>query len=829
MFKILNYLTYSAFILAVFAQSAFGLPAFPGAEGFGSDTRGGRGGKVIAVTNLNDSGPGSLREALATSGPRIVVFRVAGTIELRSRLEVTEPFLTVAGQTAPGDGITITKHSSMDKGLMAIRTHDLVLRYLRLRNFPSSEGSGQVDAVTMYPEAYNIVVDHCSFSWGTDEVFQADGAHNMTFQWNIVAEGLSHSTHPEGEHSKGLHFRGENSDNISVHHNLLANHMDRSPNINTTGTFDMVNNVMYNGGKYWTMIKDVFGAPNVNAVGNYYKRGPSSMDKERKKGWELVFYKSSSSLDLNPKLYVKDNIGWHRPTNDLPEEALVEPDSRFMLVNKPFKAPPITTVSASQAFDQVLDNAGATLPVRDAHDQRIVSDVRNGTGRIIDHPAEVGGLLEMASGTLSIDTDGDGMPDKWEEQYRLDPNNGADGNQDRNGDGYTNVEEYLNSLVTGNSGTPATPVIPPLPPEEDTTPPTVSLDNPKNASTVSGTVVVSAIATDMDSGIAGVQFRLDEVDLGAEVVAAPFSMSWDTNSETPGTYRLSARARDKAGNEKESSLVSVTVDPAVQPPAPSSDNTIYVSTESRGTMTNRSHCPDNFSFTDEDILAYDVVLGCWSLYFDGSKVGLDSSEVDAFHIMPDGSILISLYAASTSLPEVGAIASTDIVRFIPTALGKDTAGRFELYFKGAAVGLDDEKEENIDAIGLLPDGRLVVSTSRNFKVPGVSGKDTDLIAFSATSLGEQTSGTWEMYFDGSEARLSDRDKVDINGIWIDSNGDIHLTTKDSFSAVGIEGDGADIIKCTPNSTVSDISCTKWDGIDNGLPAGTVVNGLHLEL
>jgi pectate lyase len=429
------------------------LRAFPGAEGFGTETPGGRSGRVIAVTNLNDSGPGSFRDAVMARGPRIVVFRVAGTIELRTRIEITEPFLTIAGHTAPGDGITITRHQTADKGPFGIRTHDVVMRYLRIRNIPTPYGSGQVDATTVWPttdggtDVYNIVIDHCSFSWGTDEVFQSESASNMTIQWSIIAEGLSHSTHPEGEHSKGMHFRGDHSDNVSIHHNLLAHNMDRSPNIVTTGTFDMVNNVIYDAGRFWTMIKDVFGSPHVNAINNYYKVGPSSWPEYRRDGWEFVFYPSSSSLGLDPRLYVHGNIGPHRPTDDLAQELVVETESRFMLVDRRYDAPPVTTYSAVDAFNIVLERAGATLPVRDAHDQRVAADARNGTGRIIDDPSDVGGLLTMAPGTPPPDADLDGMPDAWERENGLNPNDPSDASRDANGNGYTNVEEYLNWLA----------------------------------------------------------------------------------------------------------------------------------------------------------------------------------------------------------------------------------------------------------------------------------------------------------------------------------------------------------------------------------------------
>jgi hypothetical protein len=453
---------YSVFLSLIgISRLAFSLPAFPGAEGFGAETVGGRGGKIIEVTNLNDSGAGSFRAALEASGKRIVVFRVAGTIEIKSKIYVKNPFLTVAGQTAPGDGITIKNASSNSKSPLQISTHDVVLRYLRVRPGPSPIDGGNLDATDLGDSAYNVVIDHCSFSWATDEVFTAGGAHDFTIQWSIIAEGLNNSTHPEGAHSKGLHFREGNSNNISAHHNLLAHNYDRNPNINSSGVVDWVNNVVYNASR-WTEVKDKFGEPKVNVVGNYYKKGPSSDSK----GYEVFYYNSAGR---QPKVYVKGNIGFHRQSDNLAENLIVRDDSRWMIVNSRFSVPPVTTVSAAEAYDSVLKNAGAILPVRDAHDAGIVSDVKNGTGAIIDDPSDVGGWLVMASGTSPADNDKDGMPNTWEQQYGFNAN-ADDGALDADKDGYTNVEEYLNGTDPRVAGGDA--VNPPPPPPASDEPPT---------------------------------------------------------------------------------------------------------------------------------------------------------------------------------------------------------------------------------------------------------------------------------------------------------------------------------------------------------------------
>lgn len=444
--RIFYYVVFWFFILI--ARPVFSLPAFPGAEGFGAETVGGRGGRIIEVTNLNDSGAGSLRAALIASGPRIVVFRVAGTIEIRSKISVTQPFLTVAGQTAPGDGITIKNHPSNGKMPLVINTHDVVLRYLRIRPGPSSSDDGNLDATDL-GHAYNVVVDHCSFSWATDEVFTSGGAHDFTIQWSIIAEGLGNATHPDGFHSKGMHFREGNSNNITAHHNLLAHNYDRNPNVNSSGTVQLVNNVFYNASR-WTEVKDKFGEPKVNVVGNYYKLGPSSSSK----GYEVFYYNSTGR---QPRVYVKGNIGFHRTADNLPENLIVKDDSRWMIVNTPFQAPPVTTTSAVEAFDSVLAHVGASLPVRDPQDAGVVSDVRNGTGTLIDDPSDVGGWPVMASGTLPADTDKDGMPNAWEQQYGLNSANASDGTLDVDHDGYTNVEEYLNGTDPNVAGAVAPP------------------------------------------------------------------------------------------------------------------------------------------------------------------------------------------------------------------------------------------------------------------------------------------------------------------------------------------------------------------------------------
>ncbi len=251
--------------------------------------------------------------------------------------------------------------------------------------------------------------------------------------------------------------------------------------------------------------------------------------------------------------------------------------------------------------------------------------------------------------------------------------------------------------------------------------------------------------------------------------------------------------------------------------------TLYVSTSSDGNA-------GGVAFNDEDILALDLRTGTWSLYFDGSDVGLNAvgQDIDAFHINADGSILLSLGQADT-LPDLGAIENSDIVRFFPTSTGTNTAGIYQWYFDGSDVGLLDD-DEDIDAVGIAPDGRLIISTIGGYAVSGVTGSDADLLSFTATSLGQTTSGSWELYFDGSDVGLDTTSAEDVKGAWMDDNGDIYLTTLGDFAVTGVAGDASDIFTCVPSSTGVNTSCTfspSWDGSANGL-AHYIVNGFAFE-
>lgn len=424
-----------------------GLPVFPGAEGFGSRTPAGRGGKVLFVTSLADSGPGTLREALDQSFPRTIVFRVGGTIELKKLLFINHPFVTVAGQTAPGDGICIKNAG------LAIVTHDVLLQHLRIR--PGNEGKVEPDTndaiEILGPHgkvegAWNVVLDHVSASWSEDETVEIwFGAHDITISWCIISEALDKSRHRKGSHSAGL-LIGDGSCHVSVHHTLLAHNGFRNPLISGGGTHDIVNNVIYDWGNLPAEIVDSDSNSFLNFVGNYFIPGPST---------ETGPYEILSNLGHHlsvPKIHVSGNIGPHRPNVNTDDWALVGigfgregvAPARFRAMT-PFDTWPITAHGAAEALPLVLAHAGATLPKRDAVDQRIVEDVKNRKGHMINSPKDVGGYPVLKSGTPLIDSDNDGLPDEWERKVGLNSDDPSDANQDRNGDGYTNVEEYLHS------------------------------------------------------------------------------------------------------------------------------------------------------------------------------------------------------------------------------------------------------------------------------------------------------------------------------------------------------------------------------------------------
>ena len=412
------------------------IPAFPGAEGFGASTPGGRGGQVFLVTNLNDSGPGSLRAAVEAEGPRIVVFRVSGTIELESKLVIRNPYITIAGQSAPGDGICLKNYQ------MGIKTHDVILRYMRFR--PGDPSGADIDALEGRG-CQNIIIDHCSASWSIDECVSFYHNENVTIQWCLISESLYESHHVKGHHGFGGIWGGNNA---SFHHNLLAHHSSRNPRFaRDDQNIDYRNNVIYNWG-----YNSAYGGERatVNMVANYYKYGPGTRERIRNRIVDID--------DEEGRWYIADNFVFDYPEITRDNWAGgVQGDANPSLirVREPFPAAPVTTQSAADASELVLAKAGATSPKRDALDARIVEEVRTGTATyggkwggegtgIIDSQEEVVGWPRLASQPPPPDRDQDGMPDTWETRFQLDPDDNRDSSADKDGDGYTNIEEFLN-------------------------------------------------------------------------------------------------------------------------------------------------------------------------------------------------------------------------------------------------------------------------------------------------------------------------------------------------------------------------------------------------
>ena len=476
------------FILCVFtavsAAQAEDLIAFPGAEGFGRYVTGGRGGAVYHVTNLNDSGEGSLRWAIEQSGRRTIVFDVSGTIFLESALSINNGNVTIAGQTAPGDGICVAGYP------FTIKASNVIIRFLRFRlgneNVVYHEGDGLGGM-----DQSNIIVDHCSVSWSIDECCSIYGNENATVQWCIVSQSLRNSGHSKGAHGYGGNWGGKG---MSYHHNLLLHHESRTPRLGPRrGTqmeehMDMRNNVIYN----W-IGNGCYGGEGmkVNIYNNYYKPGPAT----RQRGGVITYRIASIGVRTKrncigsdgkhtiwyPMLhhwgqfYVEGNVmegnadvtadNWTKGiyaqiSNSANDNTFTSETKDTMRLDAPLQFYATTTHTAEVAYEKVLQYAGACYS-RDAHDSIMVADVRENKATftsgsnlpgIIDSQDDcqyadgTTGWPELKSTAAPLDTDRDGMPDDWERAHGLDPNNPDDRN-DTDVEGYTMLEVYMNGLV----------------------------------------------------------------------------------------------------------------------------------------------------------------------------------------------------------------------------------------------------------------------------------------------------------------------------------------------------------------------------------------------
>ena len=499
-----RFLTIAALVLAALGMSAQEVqtPAFPGAEGFGMYTSGGRGGAVIHVTTLDDNGddknpyPGSFRAACQSKGARTIVFDLSGTIHLKSELKMKRGDVTIAGQTAPGDGICVADYP------FVISCDNVIIRFMRFRlgnkevAHHEGDGLGSMDH-------NNIIVDHCSISWSIDECCSVYGGENITVQWCIVSQSLRHSGHQKGAHGYGGNWGGRGA---SYHHNLLAHHDSRCPRLGPRAStqederVDIRNNVFYNWGG-----NGCYGGEgmNVNIVNNYYKPGPGTAkrgkrieqriaqlgvrntaytkhDTDEPNKWDVMwhrwgkYYIEGNMNSKYPELNADNwTLGVYAQVN--PEKAdgtWTDETKDTIRLSKPIAFLPTTTHMAQMAYMQVLKYAGCSLH-RDEVDEQMVMDAQMGvashTGTKPDKNGKfnIPGIIdsqddnrpqgkagenwnawpELKSEPAPLDTDGDGIPDAWEKEVGMNPNDASDGNTVDPQSGYTYLEIYLSTLV----------------------------------------------------------------------------------------------------------------------------------------------------------------------------------------------------------------------------------------------------------------------------------------------------------------------------------------------------------------------------------------------
>jgi hypothetical protein len=448
-------------LISCTAQSTVaGAPAFPNAQGWGKDATGGRRAntKILFVTSLEDSGPGTLREALMQSGPRIILFKTGGIIDLKSSISFRDGDVTIAGQTAPGDGIILRNYP------IRIGASNVIMRGIRIRNGDGPGPTGdlrdsiQVGRVAKLSEEkiHDIIIDHCSFGWSMDETVEFwYGSRNVTLSHNIFSEALWKSQHPytvKGSpygghpgHGYAMLFGNGACEKISLYQNLFAHNERRNPWVKDNARVEIINNVIYNWGTeatgLWNTAPD---APSAfaNIIGNYYKAGANT--ERGNSGINLFRVAAPGS-----KFYLRGNIGPGR-LNNVGEEWDAAQVGKDVDLTKYRAAAPIADLEsgikalpAEAAFEQVLHSVGA-VP-RDGADKRAVETTRTGTGHKIDKLAEVGGYPAYAAGQYPSDADEDGIPDTWEMAHGLNPKDKMDATKTSDS-GYLNIENYINSL-----------------------------------------------------------------------------------------------------------------------------------------------------------------------------------------------------------------------------------------------------------------------------------------------------------------------------------------------------------------------------------------------
>ncbi len=514
-----------AALAGAFDQKLF--PAFPGAEGAGAYTRGGRGGQILAVTTLDDYDPkggkpiaGSLRAAVKTPGPRTIVFRVGGTIELKSDLDITEPFVTVAGQSAPGGGICLKNAS------LKIQAPQVIIRHLRVR--PGDVQGRELDAISCREQ--DVILDHCSASWGIDETISTNGSSaNVTVGWCLITESLNNSVHHKGSHGYGSLISGPGE--ITYHHNVYAYHRSRNPRGGDV-LLDFRNNVIAAWGD-----RAGYSGPErlqMNYIGNYLQ--PADYSKQK----DLAF----SPGGLRQRYYLAGNEFAGFPAGTADNWLLIksaagathEKTVTALRANQPFPTNTVTTETASDAFQSILQQCGAVLPERDAVDRRVLAQIKLKLGQLINSQTDVGGWPQLAAGEAPPDTDADGMPDAWEKRYGLDPRAADASTSDTDRDGYTDIEEYLN--VT--DPTKAEPWI-----------------DPPAVSSSAGDAFVGATTVSIASATPGVDifYTLDETQPTRKSLrySGPFTL------DRPAMVRATAFSGDRASHVRNARLLHLTM------------------------------------------------------------------------------------------------------------------------------------------------------------------------------------------------------------------------------------------------------------------------------
>lgn len=509
--------------------------AFPSAEGGGKFTTGGRGHDAYVVTTLEDYRPsetpieGSLRHAL--SGPnRTIVFAVSGTIFLKDELNVQLKNVTIAGETAPGDGITVANY-----GLRINGSENVIIRYMRFR--PGVKNTHAEPDALEAVDVKDIIIDHVSTSWSTDETLSMYRSENTTVQWSMISESLTMSGHVKGKHGYGAIFGGKNS---TYHHNIIAHHTSRNPRMggSTPGqtNIDFHNNVVYNWSFY-----SIYGGnhSDVNIINNYMKPGPGTRANKRSVivepgvlGSPSSWYVDGNHIDGSPNVTENNHLGIKNIVHDaiILEEPVLFPGSKSM-----------NPQPATEAYHEVIAKAGAILPKRDAVDARIINEIINGKGRFINNEAEVGGYPILKSATAPIDTDQDGIPDVWEKANQLDPQNPEDGKRITES-GYSNLELYLHSLTEIDHYVEN---------------PTAEIVSPTQNS-IHKTGDAISIETNVTSNN-----NIEKVELynGAEKIdettQAPYQFDWSNVSE--GTHFVSIKVTDKKGNQTQSTAIPIHV------------------------------------------------------------------------------------------------------------------------------------------------------------------------------------------------------------------------------------------------------------------------------